>query len=480
MKLINRVSVFFLAGLAVVLIAFCGGFYVLVRAHLVGQFEQELRGTFNALVAAAEVEPTDVSWQPMEHIIALGATDGPGDVQWVVVGDRSQVVEASRDAGPELIARAKQIAAQSSSDDDAGRILDEGDWHTLFQRLTAPTPDREARDLDEFDELVIFVARSDAPLNAELRRLLLLVTVLPTATWLAAATVGRHYCRRALQPVLDMSRQARTMTGADFHARLQVADARDELADLARSFNTVLDRQHKSFEQQRRFTGDAAHELRTPLTVLLGQIDVALRRPRSAEEYESTLRLLRNQTAQLQTIVESLLFLARADEDATLPDAKLVSLTEWLPDYMHRWNQHSRSDDVQLQLGHASESCVKVSAPLLARLLDNLIENALKYSAPGSRVEVRTHRDGAEVLLEVQDHGRGIASEDLDDVFNPFFRSRAARESGVVGTGLGLAIAARIAAAFGGRLTCTSEFGRGSRFTLRLPAVSHASASPTR
>jgi signal transduction histidine kinase len=261
------------------------------------------------------------------------------------------------------------------------------------------------------------------------------------------------------------------MSGADFRSRLPVIKTRDELADLAAAFNTLLEHRHRAFEQQQRFTGDAAHELRTPLTVLLGQIDVALRRTRTPEEYATTLRVLRDQTVQLQTIVESLLFLARAEENAILPDAETFSLAAWLPSYMHRWHGHPRGGDINLQIGLGDAGQIKASPALLARLLDNLIENALKYSSPGSPVDVNVTNGDAEVHVEVRDQGRGIAAEDLPAVFHPFFRTRDAREAGIAGTGLGLAIAARIAAACGGRLACTSDINRGSCFTLRLPAA---------
>ena len=198
-------------------------------------------------------------------------------------------------------------------------------------------------------------------------------------------------------------------------------------------------------------------------------MDVALRQTRSQQEYASTLRLLRDQTSELQAIVESLLFLARSDEDAILPDSETFSLTAWLPEYMCRWNEHPRRDDIRLQIAPAESSSIRASLPLLARLLDNLIGNALKYSSPGSGVGIVATTDNGEVILEVQDQGPGIAAEDLGDVFRPFFRSRTAREAGISGTGLGLAIAARIASAFGGRLDCTSEAGQGSRFRLTLP-----------
>ncbi len=474
MKLVNRVSVFFLTALAVVLVVYSIVFYVMVRSRLVQQFEQELHGALNSLIAAVEVEPEEVKWQPLEHIIALGAVQGPEEVHWVVIGDGKQVVEQSRNASADLVAQAKQIAANSANSmDNAERelIVADGDWHLLHQRLVAPAPVRVDRELDEFDELVVVVAHSAAALNADLYRLLLLVSVLPLGAWLIAAAAGRWFCRRALQPVLDMAQQTRSMTGADFHSRLPVSETQDELAELALAFNTLLDRQHRAFEQQQRFTGDAAHELRTPLTVLLGQIEVCLRRPRSPEQYAETLGLLRDQTVQLQSIVESLLFLARSDEDAVLPDSEVLALDQWLPSYLHRWDAHPRRADIRLFGSCPGGGPIRASTALLARLLDNLIENALKYSEPGSPVDVSLSGDEAEAIVAVEDHGRGIASDDLAAVFQPFFRSRAARNAGIAGAGLGLAIAARIATAFGGRLECTSELGRGSRFTIRLPLI---------
>lgn len=471
MKLVNRVSIFFLAALAVVLVIYSGAFFAFVRAQLVQQFERELYGALNSLVAAVEVEPEEVKWQPLEHTIALGAAQGPEEVQWTVVGDGSRVVETSRNVTSEMVAQAIGIASDVSPSAPNGQTITYGDWHMLSLRLVAPAPDNSDREPDEFDEIVVVVAQSFAPLSANLRRLLILACVLPVGTWLAAAAAGHWFCRRALQPVLDMSEQARSMTSANSQSRLPVFETGDELAELAVAFNTLLDHQHRAFEQQRRFTGNAAHELRTPLTVLLGQIDVALRRTRSSEEYAATLRLLRDQTAQLQTIVESLLFLARAAEDAILPDSETLTLATWLPEYLNRWTEHPRRNDISLQIGDIGACQIKASSALLARLMDNLIDNAFKYSAPGSRVDVSTANDDVDIIVVVQDQGRGIAAEDLAEIFNPFFRSRSSRDAGIAGTGLGLSIAARIANAFRGRLDCTSEIDRGSRFTLRLPKV---------
>ena len=114
---------------------------------------------------------------------------------------------------------------------------------------------------------------------------------------------------------------------------------------------------------------------------------------------------------------------------------------------------------------------VRVHPPLLAQLVDNLLENACKYSEPGTPIVVRAWREGGSVALGVEDQGRGLAAEELANVFEPFFRGETARREGHAGVGLGLAVARRIAATFGGTLDARSEPGAGSLFILRLPAA---------
>lgn len=471
LKLVSRVSLFFLLALAVVLLVCSAGFYAFVRSGLIQEYEHDVRSTFNSLVAAIEVEPEDVSWQPLEHTIALGTSQGPDEVQWIIIGDGNRVVEKSQNVDSALLALATTLAAKGGDKTVIDEMNADGEFLLLHEHLAATAPNRTNRDLDEFDTIDVVVARSLVPLNAELNRLLVLVCSLPVAIWLLAAAVGHWFCRRALQPVLEMSKQARSMTVIDSDTRLPVSKAGDELTELALAFNTLLDHQHRAFEQQRRFTGNAAHELRTPITVLRGHIDVALRRLRSPEEYVDTLQILQSQTTQLQTIVESLLFLARAEGDAVLPDSEVICLNCWLPELMNQWKEHPRWKDIHLEMESGERTDIHASPALLSRLLNNLIENALKYSSSGEKVTVRVRHNDAEVHLEVEDQGAGIPPEERDNIFKPFFRSRSARESGIAGTGLGLAIASRIASAFRGSIDYVSPGTRGSRFTVRLPRV---------
>ena len=199
----------------------------------------------------------------------------------------------------------------------------------------------------------------------------------------------------------------------------------------------------------------------------MGQIDVALRKPRSTDEYRHTMELLADQVREFQQIVESLLFLARSDGDALAREFTAIDVREWLNRYWNRWLDHSRHGDLELVV--AADATVSGSMPLLDQVLDNLVTNALKYSTPGTPVVVRAIVEGTNAEISVEDRGMGLDAEDAANVFEPFFRSHSAREAGVGGTGLGLAVAQQIAHAMRGELAVESTAGEGSTFVLRLP-----------
>jgi heavy metal sensor kinase len=474
MKLVNRVSAFFLVALALALVAYSAAFYFLVRSYLNRQFDDDLHSALQILAASVEVEPDDAKWHPAEHGIDLNQHI-LNEVIWVVCDERGQTVDRSPSASRTDPALTSVLQYARSVHTEAFNPFELGEWRVMQTELSAPAPKSLAlREAHEYAGLCITVARSRKNLDSVLNRLALLVTILPAIVWLAAAGIGRWLIRHALQPVREMADRSRSMTQADFDLRLPVSSSNDELAELASTFNQLLDQLQMAFDRQRRFTGDAAHQLRTPLAVLQGQLDVALRRPRETAEYQQTLNLLSDQTAELRQIIESLLFLARSEADATIDNSEDIALDDWLAEYAYHWADHPRCRDLVVQSSSATQ--VQVSPPLLTQLLDNLVGNAFKYSQPNSSVEITAQRTGEHVTIAVKDHGIGIAPEHQNAIFEPFFRAEEVRRAGIVGTGLGLSVAARIAAALGGQLTCVSVPGRGSTFTLTLPIGSHAKA----
>ncbi|QDV68685.1 Signal transduction histidine-protein kinase ArlS [Rosistilla carotiformis] len=470
MKLTTRVSAYFLLTLAIALTIYSLVFYSVTRQHVESQFEHELRGVLNSFVAAAEIEETEVKWQPLEHSVSFGSLDEFGGVDWVVIGDKDRVVEKSRGAGKAMTSMAMELAAGNASHGDLlAPIEPNRQRRVLYHRLSAPNPVALNRELDEFDELIVVVGRSTAKRDLILSQLTLLVTLLPLVAWCVAAALGRWIVRQALRPVSAMAAQAQSIAGSDFQSRLVLQDSGDELAELGTTFNHLLDRQQAAFEQQRRFAGDAAHELRSPITVLLGQIDVTLRRTRSVDEYISTMERLRTQTHAFQEIVEALLFLARSEEETARPTMQSFHVASWLNAHAATWNGLPRAADLRLDNQIEHSIMVRGTSTLLARVLENLLSNAMKYSVSGSPIQVDATNNANHVIFRITDSGCGISATDQPHLFDPFFRSGEARRKGIAGNGLGLAIANRIATTLGGTLNVKSTLGRGSCFTLLLP-----------
>jgi signal transduction histidine kinase len=477
LTLTTRLSLFFLGTLAVVLAGFSIGLYLLARIHLHRQLDERLEASLNTLVAAAELGPEGLEWEPAERHLRLGSALGDR-VVWLVADEHGQVVDRSQQAGAEdFLAEAGQALRTGAR--STKRLDWQGErWQCSQRWLDAAGVDvtRPARppqpgpknDDGKYRALSITAGVSLEPVRATLRQLAGVLIALSVGVWLVAMFAGRAVCRRALMPVSRMAAAAREMN-ADLEQRLATAGSGDELEDLSRAFNSLLDRLQESFERQRRFSGDASHQLRTPLAVILGQIDVTLRRERPGAEYQRVLAMVRERAGHLTQIVEALLFLSRADAEARLPQRERIDLNQWLPAHLQSWWERERGKDMVFECDGAKSNNVDVQPALLGELLDILIDNACKYSPPGTAITVRLRQEQQTAFVQVEDQGSGIAEADLPYLFTPFFRAAETRRRGIAGLGLGLSIARRLAEAFGGDLTLSSGIGGGSLFTLRLP-----------
>jgi heavy metal sensor kinase len=472
MTLTTRLTVFFLTALAIVLAGFGITLYLLARIYLHRQLDERLQASLNLLVTAAEQKPYGIEWEGPEHLAALEREPDAEPSCWCVWDDRGQVIDHSR--------RADLVLDPARHDpevfDPEGRP-----WRTVSRRLESERyvekPPEDA-DAPHYRALEITTALPLWPAQQFLRQLAIWLGGVSLGVWLVAAFTSRTLCRRALKPVRDMASAARAMHAADLDQRLPVATTGDELSELGQAFNDLLARLHESFQRQAQFTGDASHQLRTPLTALLGQIEIALRHPRDAAEYRQVLTVLHEQARQLRQIIDSLLFLARADAQAASPSLEPLDLRAWLTEYLDSWSSHPRAEDLILRMQADCSCMVRAQVPLLRQLLDNLLDNASKYSAPGTPITVELRVTEHGVSLSVADAGCGIAQDDMPHLFEAFYRSAEARRQGVPGLGLGLAIAQRIAKVLGGTLDVQSWSGKGTRFTLRLPVLTSDHAQP--
>lgn len=485
MKLSTRLSLFFLVVLAVVLLGFSATLYVLGRSFLAQQLDEHLEKALDTLEASVDVETDGLEWEPQDRRLTLGVDPGIEHVRWVIQDGNGVIVDQSPNnpRGEFPPPGAREVLPPALGDATTKGDLPGWRLARRYLRLTdllrmgkGHADDDDPEDDVDYTDLVLTVGLSPAPIEASIRRLSIALGGVSLALWLLCASLSRRLCRQALAPVTRMVAAANQMTATDELAVLPSPGTRDELEELSRAFNALLARRHEALERQRRFTGDASHQLRTPLAGLLSLIEVVRRRPRPAEEYEQTLDQAHREATRLRQIVESLLFLARAESEAVLPEGEPVNLSSWLPDQLERWADHPRTADIRCT-PPGSSIWVSVHPPLLAQALENLVDNALKYSEPGTPVTIACRRKSGQVLLTVEDQGCGLSSTEIASAFEPFYRSPQARRLARQGVGLGLSVVQRIVTASGGSITVESTPGKGSRFVLRFPEATPRSGS---
>jgi len=302
---------------------------------------------------------------------------------------------------------------------------------------------------------------------ARLGRILGAVTVL-----LGLATFGGGWwlARRMVKPVSEIIDQAEAIGARTLHRRIDAhADLR-EYQRLVGVLNTMLGRLAGAFEAQRRFTADASHELRGPLTALRGEVELALRRERDPEEYRRVLASSLEEVYRLSRLAEDLLTLARSDAGVMEPRLQSTDVLERAERVLQRLRRKAADRGVDLALRAHGDTEAMVDPGLMDQLLWNLVDNAVKFTPEGGRVQVTVQGDDDELTLRVADTGPGLPPDQMDRVFERFFRVDEARthddETG--GTGLGLAIVRAIVDVHGGRAEARNRPEGGAEFVVRL------------
>ena len=469
MSLTNRLSIYFLAAIGVVLAGFSLVTFLIVRGHLSAQLDHRLDAMTHALVSAIEIHPGDVEWEPLERKIKIGEDPSLEQPRWAVRNITGTLIDCS----PNL------------EDDSVGSARATSQWRAKsclllsgqFNPQPQDNPDNLVPEKIQLpkdrtfhgDGLWLTAAVSERPMLESLTNLALTLAAVSSFIWLTAAFWGRWLCKQALQPISRMAKSARTIRReSSQETELDVATTGDELEDLGVAFNELLANLRESLDRQQRFTGDASHQLRTPLSALLAAVDVALRQERNPAEYQRVLGVVRRRGGQLTQIIETLLFLARPDHASALSEPECVNLADWCRSWLDGWQDHPRATEIVFQ-PDAEPTAVRTYPSLLGQVLDNLLDNACKYSEPGTPVVVTLASVDGNVTLSVTDEGCGIDEADRERVFEPFFRSSQARWLGKPGVGLGLTVARRLVAILAGKLEMTSEIGQGSRFFITFP-----------
>lgn len=286
-----------------------------------------------------------------------------------------------------------------------------------------------------------------------------------------AAAYGAHRLASRLTRPLDAIADAADAVGEQsLHARIPQVSSDRELHRLTAILNAMLARLEAAFAAQRRFVADASHELRSPLSNLRGTIEVAFRRPRSADEYRQTLTSCLAEIARLSRLVQGLLTLSRADAGVMTVVRIPCDLAAVARDSVVAHTSRAESLGVRLRLEAPAPLPLDGDPDRLREVVDNLLDNSLRHAPRASEVVARAVAADGRLSLSVTDAGPGLSPEARSHVFERFYRADSGRDRASGGLGLGLSIAKAIAEAHGGQLTADSVPGAATTFALILPA----------
>ncbi len=274
-------------------------------------------------------------------------------------------------------------------------------------------------------------------------------------TWLTARSV--------FKPLARLTEQASAISGSKLTDRLIISD-RAEFGELAQDLNRMLDRIEETVQREDQFASDAAHELRPPLAILRTRIETTLLRSRTSEEYVASHEFLLIELERLTRIVEALLRSTRAP----VPVADPIDLEPCVLQAIARWQDSFVKSGVFLQVGH--ESCLVAMTPEeIAIVVDNLLDNALRFSNDGDTVKVKLHQDGTTGILSVCDEGPGIPSELGAKIFERFVRSGDDRNRSSGGAGIGLSVCHKVLSSRGGSIAIRDHSPKGACLECRIP-----------
>jgi heavy metal sensor kinase len=297
-----------------------------------------------------------------------------------------------------------------------------------------------------------------------------LLLLLSPALLILASAGGYWMSRRALLPVDEISRAAQSITHQSISSRLSVPQSHDELQRLSETLNDMLGRLEAAFNKIAQFTADASHELRTPVGLMRTTAELALRKPRSEEEYQEALSQILKETERTSVLIEELMLLARADSGIQALNIETLDLAEALREACNEAHGLAEAKQVDFRSEiPLAPVVVEADAHALHRLFLILIDNGVKYTPAHGQVAVSLKASDGFAVTEVRDTGVGIAEADLPHVFERFYRADKARSRDSGGTGLGLSIGRWIVEAHGGKIEVESTVGQGSLFRVRFP-----------
>jgi heavy metal sensor kinase len=457
-KIRIQLTLWYVLILAIILIAFSSFLYANLSNHLYAELDESLATIADREVAVLASATGSVS---------LDARAPSLDAETVVAlydptGTRLVSAIATRSVPLPAAALATALGGRPAYT-SVDVIRERGGGTAVWRELVVAVVDH-GRTIG-----ILQVAHSQDDERDALGQLALLMLIAIPLALIFAIAGGLFLAERALRPIDRITRAAAQISSEDLSRRLNLPKRGDEIGVLAETFDAMIDRMDRAFQQQRQFTADVSHELRTPLAVMIGQAEVALSRPRTAEEYRRVLGGMGAEAQRMNRVVGEMLMLARADAAQAPLDREPVDLRAVVQEVCLTLSSVADENGVGLALTPGVPVVVSGDQTRLTQLVVNLVDNALTYTPRGGLVTVTVEQNSRHAILRVADTGIGIAAEHLPHLFERFYRVDPSRSRAAGKTGLGLSICQWIVQAHGGKIAVESQPKVGTTFTVSLP-----------
>lgn len=278
--------------------------------------------------------------------------------------------------------------------------------------------------------------------------------------------ISKYIAGRSIIPVKIVTETTNRITKNNLNERVALPQNKDELFDLSSGINALLQRIENAIERERQFTSDASHELRTPLATLKGTLEVLIRKPREQSEYEDKIKFSLTEIDRMTATIEQLLLLARLDTNSKKTNKASIPLITIIDEILSRHKYQILIKKLSIAFKNETVNDISVPQYFSNLILENIIGNAIKYTKDATKIHISITQLDSKIICKIQDEGLGIRKEDLNRLFNHFFRSDALNHKNISGNGLGLSIAKKAADAINAQIEVESKFGKGSTFTI--------------
>jgi signal transduction histidine kinase len=460
MSIQTRLTLSFTTLFGFIVLGLAIGSYILVRNDLFSDLNTELQVAVDGTAISAEHEMNEHSTvapgeADIQEVLNARADAALPNTQVLIRQGSRQVAYK---AGAHAVMDLRSISSDSLRSDAFESL------HVAFRQLPVPK---------FHSQYEIYAAAPAAPIEEKLRQFALLLALLLPFGLAFAASAGYVLARESLAPLHGLGSTIEAVTSSDLGVRVAVPDNRDEISRIGQQFNGLLDRLQGAFDCQQSFMADASHELRTPVTVALAAAQVTIRDSgRTQRESDEALLMVETQMLRMKKILEDLLLLSQADASSLNLRTDDLYLDDIVAEVTRAGEALARMKQQELVVLKLPEARIRGDSELLGRAVMVLLDNAIKFTPNGGRIQVGISRAGAYWVCHVSDNGIGIPENEQANVFNRFFRARDAecvKESG--GSGLGLAIAKAVVDSHRGSILLVESRPGFTRFEIRLLSV---------